>query len=146
MKLERLLGKKTESLTVLNLCLINIVLLLTVGLFDWDYNSNREQAPEQRLLYMLFYQMSRMCRMKYAVKHDDRLDCLAQGVKYFTDALSISAQEQINLRKQDEWADILQAFVEDPQSATNHLVMGMDKDQRQQARGLSDGKSVPTWL
>ena len=84
--------------------------------------------------------------MKYAVKHDDRLDCLAQGVKYFTDALSISAQEQINLRKQDEWADILQAFVEDPQSATNHLVMGMDKDQRQQARGLSDGKSVPTWL
>ena len=121
-------------------------LVVDRGVIDWDYNSNREQAPEQRLLYMLFYQMSRMCRMKYAVKHDDRLDCLAQGVKYFTDALSISAQEQINLRKQDEWADILQAFVEDPQSATNHLVMGMDKDQRQQARGLSDGKSVPTWL
>ena len=121
-------------------------LVVDRGVIDWDYNSNREQAPEQRLLYMLFYQMSRMCRMKYAVKHDDRLDCLAQGVKYFTDALSISAQEQINLRKQDEWADILQAFVEDPQSATNHLVMGMDKDQRQQARRLSDGKSVSTWL
>ena len=84
--------------------------------------------------------------MKYAVKHDDRLDCLAQGVKYFTDALSISAQEQINLKKQDEWADILTAFIEDPQMATNHLVMGMDKDQRQQARGLSDGKSTPHWF
>ncbi len=95
---------------------------------------------------MLFYQMSRMCRMKYAVKHDDRLDCLAQGVKYFTDALSISAQEQINLRKQEEWSDILEAFIDDPQSATNHLVMGMDLDQRKEARGKTSGKSAPTWF
>ncbi len=84
--------------------------------------------------------------MKYAVKHDDRLDCLAQGVKYFTDALSISAQEQINLRKQEEWSDILEAFIDDPQSATNHLVMGMDLDQRKEARGKTSGKSAPTWF
>ena len=84
--------------------------------------------------------------MKFAVKHDDRIDCLAQGVKYFTDALSISAQEQINLRKQEDWADILEAFIDDPQSATNHLVMGMDLDQRKEARGKTTGKSVPTWF
>ena len=90
--------------------------------------------------------MSRMCRMKFAVKHDDRIDCLAQGVKYFTDALSISAQEQINLRKQEDWSDILEAFIDDPQSATNHLVMGMDLDQRKEARGKTTGKSVPTWF
>ena len=94
---------------------------------------------------MLFYQMSRMCRMKFAVKHDDRLDCLAMGVKYFTDALSISAQEQINLRKREEWDDILEGFLDDPQSSANHLVLGMDVDQRQQARGLADGNSVPHW-
>jgi len=95
---------------------------------------------------MLFYQMSRMCRMKYAVKHDDRLDCLAQGVKYFTDALSISAQAQINLKKQEDWNDMLEAFLDDPQSMTNHIVLGMDVNQRQQARGKSDGKSVPHWV
>ena len=89
--------------------------------------------------------MSRMCRMKFAVKHDDRLDCLAQGVKYFTDALSISAQEQINLRKREEWDDILEQFLDDPQSSANHLVLGMDVDQRQQAQGNVDGNSVPTW-
>ena len=94
---------------------------------------------------MLFYQMSRMCRMKFAVKHDDRLDCLAQGVKYFTDSLSISAQEQINLRKREEWEDILQGFLEDPQSSANHLVLGMDVNQRQQARGKATGKEVPNW-
>ena len=94
---------------------------------------------------MLFYQMSRMCRMKFAVRHDDRIDCLAQGVKYFTDALSISALEQIKLRKREEWDDILQAFLDDPQSSANHLVLGMDVNQRQQAQGNVDGNSVPTW-
>ena len=121
-------------------------LVVDRGVIDWDYSSNQDSAPESRLLYMLFYQMSRMCRMKFAVKHDDRIDCLAQGVKYFTDALSISAQEQINLRKQEDWSDILEAFIDDPQSATNHLVMGMDLDQRKEARGKTTGNSVPTWF
>ena len=83
--------------------------------------------------------------MKYAVKHDDRLDCLAMGVKYFTDALSISAQEQINLRKREEWDDILEQFLDDPQGSANHLVLGMDVNQRQQARGNTNGNSVPHW-
>ena len=121
-------------------------LVVNKSVVEWDYNSNRDAAPEERLLYMLFYQMSRMCRSKYAVKHDDRLDCLAQGVKYFIDALSISAQEQINLRKREEWNDILEQFIDDPQCATNHLVLGMDLDQRKAARGTSDGNSVPNWF
>ena len=88
-----------------------------------------------------------MCREKGAVKHDDRLDSLAQGVKYFTDALSISAQEAVNTRKREEWNSLLQDFLEDPQSSANHLVFGMDKDQRDQARGLEQGKGkTPTWI
>ena len=120
-------------------------LIVDRGIIDWDYNSNKDSPPESRLLYMLFYQMSRMCRMKYAVKHDDRLDCLAMGVKYFTDALSISAQEQINLRKREEWDDILEQFLDDPQGSANHLVLGLDVNQRQQARGKASGKEVPNW-
>ena len=120
-------------------------LIVDRGVIDWDYNSNKDSPPESRLLYMLFYQMSRMCRMKYAVKHDDRLDCLAMGVKYFTDALSISAQEQINLRKREEWDDILEQFLDDPQGSANHLVLGLDVNQRQQARGKASGKEVPNW-
>ena len=120
-------------------------LIVNKSVIEWDYNSNRQAAPEERLLYMLFYQMSRMCRQKYAVKHDDRLDCLAQGVKYYIDALSISAQEQINLRKREEWDDMLEQFIEDPQTATNHLVLGYDVDQRREARGKASGKTTPTW-
>ena len=121
-------------------------LIVDRSVIDWDYNSNKEHPPEQRLLYMLFYQMSRMCRMKYAVKHDDRIDCFAQGVKYFTDALSISAQAQINLKKREEWNDILQGFLDDPQSSANHLVLGMDVNQRQQARSKTSNKDAPNWV
>ena len=120
-------------------------LIVDRSVIDWDYNSNKDAPPEERLLYMLFYQMSRMCREKGAVKHDDRLDCLAQGVKYFTDCMSISAQEVVNQRKRDEWNDLLQASIEDPQGSANHLVLGMNLEQRQAAR-RNPQNSVPTWV
>lgn len=120
-------------------------LVVDRAVIDWDYNSNKDAAPESRLLYMLFYQMSRMCREKFAVKHDDRLDCLSQGVQYFTEAMGISAQEVINTRKREEWNDILQGFIDDPQTSANHLVLGMNKEQRDKARNL-DKNSVPNWV
>jgi hypothetical protein len=120
-------------------------LIIDRGVVEWDYNSNKDDPPEKRLLYMLFYQMSRMCREKFAIKHDDRLDSLAQGVKYFTDAMGISAQETVKQRKMEEWNDMLTAFIDDPQSETNHLVLGMSLDQKRQARGFSKGQSM-TWI
>ena len=120
-------------------------LIVDKNVIEWDYKSNKDEAPEKRLLYMLFYQMSRMCREKGAVKHDDRLDALAQGVKYFTDCMSISAQEAVNQRKREEWNDMLQASIEDPQGSANHLVLGLNADQRRQARGLNK-TSVPNWV
>ena len=121
-------------------------LIVDKSVVEWDYSSNPDEAPEKRLLYMLFYQMSRMCREKYAVKHDDRLDCLAQGVQYYTDALSISAERQIAQRKLEEWNSMMEDMLDNPQSSANHLVFGMNKDQRDKARGLEDNKSVPTWV
>jgi hypothetical protein len=121
-------------------------LIVDRGVVEWDYASNKDAPPEDRLLYMLFYQMSRMCREKGAVKHDDRLDSLAQGVKYFTDAMSISAYEAVKARRQEDWQDLLETFLDDPQSATDHLVMGFNLDQRRAARGVSKGRGIPTWV
>ena len=120
-------------------------LIVDRGVIDWDYASNKDSPAEERLLYMLFYQMSRMCREKRAVKHDDRLDCLAQGVKYFTDALSISAQDQIALRKKEEWDNMLAEFLDDPQASANHMVLGLNLEQRNEARGLSDDNQGYNW-
>jgi len=121
-------------------------LVIDRGVIDWDFKSNPDSAPEERLLYMLFYQMSRMCREKGAVKHDDRLDSLAQGVKYFTDAMAISAQEAMNSRKRDDWNDMMAEWLDDPEAAASHMVFGMDLDHRQKARMLAGKKSVPTWV
>ena len=121
-------------------------LVVDRSIVEWDYSSNQSAAPEERLLYMLFYQMSRMCRQKYAVKHDDRLDCLAQGVKYYLDAFGISAREQIKLRKREEWNDMLEDYLTNPEASANHLVMGMNLEQRKEARGLETGKHGHHWV
>ena len=121
-------------------------LICNRSVIDWDYNSNADAAPEERLLYMLFYQMSRMCREKGAVKHDDRLDCLAQGVKYYTDALSISAYQSVQAKKAEEWMDMMAEWKDDPQAAANHMVLGMNLDQRQRARGIDRKSKTPTWI
>jgi hypothetical protein len=121
-------------------------LIINRSVIEWDFNSNKDCPPETRLLYMLFYQMSRMCREKGAVKHDDRLDSLAQGVKYFTDAMSISAYEAVKLRKQEDWNDLQESWFDDPQQAANHMAFGFNLDQRKRARQLAGKKSVPTWV
>ena len=121
-------------------------LIVDRSVIEWDYKSNSDEAPELRLMYMLFYQMSRMCREKGAVKHDDRLDCLAQGVKYFTDAMSISVNETLRMKKQEEWQDLMDAWVDDPQQTANHMVLGFDLDQRRKARQQKGKSSVPTWV
>ena len=122
-------------------------LIVDRGLIEWDYASNKDEAPELRLMYMLFYQMSRMCREKGAVKHDDRLDCLAQGVKYFTDAMSISAHEAIKSRKAEEWQSMLAEFIDNPTASANHMVLGMDKQQRDKANLIdTNNSSVPNWV
>jgi hypothetical protein len=120
-------------------------LVVDRGVVEWDYNSNKDAAPEERILYMLFYQMSRMCREKGAVKHDDRLDSLAQGVKYFVDALSISAFETVKVKRMEDWQDILDTWLDDPQQAANHMVLGMDLEQRQRARNGSPRSHTPRW-
>ena len=121
-------------------------LVINRDVIEWDFKSNSDAAPEERLLYMLFYQMSRMCREKGAVKHDDRLDCLAQGVKYYTDAMAISAYEQMKIDRQQDWQDMNEAWLDDPQQAANHMAFGMSLEQRKRARMLNGKKSVPTWV
>ncbi|MAR51483.1 MAG: hypothetical protein CML42_10200 [Rhodobacteraceae bacterium] len=120
-------------------------LIINRSVIEKDFKSNPDAAPEERLLYMLFYQMSRMCREKGAIRHDDRLDALSQGIKYFTDAMGISALEAIKDRKRTEWNAMLEELIGDPQASANHLVLGMNLTQRQQAKGNSRN-SIPTWV
>ena len=121
-------------------------LVIDPKVIEWDFQSNKDAPAETRFQYMLGYQLSRMCREKGAVRHDDRIDALAQGIKWFTDALAISAETTIKNRKDQEFLDHLQSWLDDPQSEANHMVLGMNLDQRLEARGRTKGKRVPTWV
>ena len=116
-------------------------LIIDQRLISWDYESNQDMAPEDRLPRMLAYQLTRMCREKGAVRHDDRVDALALGVKYFLDILAISAKEAIIARKRDDWNVMLTAFLDSPQEATDALVLGTSFRDIQQNQN-----SVPTWV
>ena len=119
-------------------------LVVDKKVIEWDYASNPDTAPEKRLEYMLFYQLSRMCREKGAVRHDDRIDALAQGIKYYTDILSISAQQQIIDRKREEWSDLINNWEDDRDCFASHLVFNLSMDQRRQSR--NNDNSVPNWV
>lgn len=103
-------------------------LIIDQRLITWDYQSNHDMAPEERLPRMLMYQLTRMCREKGAVKHDDRVDALALGVKHYQDVLAISAKEAQIDQKRQEWNNMLNTFLETPQLATDMLVAGKSFD------------------
>lgn len=116
-------------------------LVLDQRLVDWDYTSNPGEPPEERLPRMFMYQLTRMCREKGAVKHDDRADCLCLGVKYFQDVLAISAKDAMVQAKRQSWNRMLTAFVNDPQMATDMLVAGKTFDDIEIAEN-----QVHTWI
>ena len=101
-------------------------LVIDEKLVTWDYQSNHDMAPEERLPRMLMYQLTRMCREKGAVKHDDRVDALALGVKYFQDILAISAKESEIHKSRQQWDNMVQGFLNAPTLATDLLVAGSD--------------------
>jgi len=101
-------------------------LVIDEKLVTWDYQSNHDMAPEERLPRMLMYQLTRMCREKGAVKHDDRVDALALGVKYFQDILAISAKEHEIHKSRQQWDNMVQGFLNAPTLATDLLVAGSD--------------------
>jgi len=90
---------------------------------------------------MLGYQMSRMCNVKGggAIKHDDRLDALSQGVQWFIDALAQSAHKAQAVRKHEEWKAMMDAFENNPHLATDALALGRS------FKGLASTASTKVW-
>ena len=114
-------------------------LIIDPKVFEYDYASNPDAPPEKRLEYMLGYQMSRMCREKGAVKHDDRIDCTSQAVQWFIDSLAQSAHKSQALRKHEEWQAMMNAFENQPQLATDALALGLS------FKSLKSAGSTKVW-
>jgi hypothetical protein len=76
-----------------------------------DFDSVQHRPPEQAQRYMLTYQMSRITTYRGSLAHDDRLDALAMGVKYWTDLMSADVDREMTDRKEQLLTDELDKFV-----------------------------------
>lgn len=71
-----------------------------------------EGTDEQKLQRKLFYQLTRMQLLKGALKHDDRVDCLAMILAYLVEELAVSAEDQAEQRQRDFMAEELRKWQE----------------------------------
>ena len=76
-----------------------------------DFDSVQHRPPEQAQRYMLTYQLSRITTYRGSLAHDDRLDALAMGVKYWTDLMSADVDREMTDRKEQLLIDELDKFV-----------------------------------
>ncbi|OQS47808.1 DNA maturase B [Chromobacterium violaceum] len=67
--------------------------------------------------YSLFYQMTRICREKGALAHDDRLDALAMAVRFWLDYMAVDAEKGVEAKRED-W---LEAQLNKPEVTTWEL-------------------------
>ena len=104
-------------------------LIVSKALIKQDVESTKAYPQEQQLYYQLFYQLTRITRDKGCLKHDDRLDALAGAVAYWTEHMAIDLEEEIRLRKEEEFEDEINKFLMemDEQLLVNpHLDMWCD--------------------
>ena len=87
-------------------------LIVDTQVVHQDFQSTQHLPPEAGLSFQLFYQMTRVTKDRGALRHDDRLDCLAMGIRYWVDRMNVEQQEAQSLRKEEELDQMLEDFVE----------------------------------
>jgi hypothetical protein len=75
-----------------------------------DVETTKGLSPEDALSYRLFYQMTRISKMKGSLRHDDRLDALAAGVGYFIEQMKQDQDKMEDKRKDKSWKEELKVF------------------------------------
>lgn len=110
-------------------------LIVDRGVIEYDLQSNQDLPFEERLQKTLAYQLTRLCRDKGALKHDDRIDALAMGVAYYTDRLNVSQFEESKKLNRDAYVAMLERAESDGSAFADELVLG---DARRALEGLAE--------
>lgn len=78
-------------------------LIVNRRIIEADYKSTLHLPADQQNYYRLFWQMTRMVRERGAIRHDDRLDVLAQGVSYWVEQVAVDVDKAMrDLREEQE--------------------------------------------
>ena len=88
-------------------------LIIDANVVHKDYNSSNEMySVEKALRFQLFYQMSRIGRLKGSLAIDDRLDVLAMACRYWVDHLAKDQETAQKQRREELLRDELENFMD----------------------------------
>ena len=113
-------------------------LVIDPEVIEDDYRTAMKYDQAVRQSKMLMYQLTRITQTKGCLRHDDRLDALAMGVRYFTDQMARDEEMGIEEIKQDALDSELEKYMRnavDPLGRRPHSVGGS---------GGSEGRK--TWI
>ena len=79
--------KEKRIIDTLEPLLANHKLIVSRGAVEKDLSTSLKDARGDRVAYSLFYQLTHVTYDRGSLKHDDRLDALAMGCRYFVDQM-----------------------------------------------------------
>lgn len=77
-------------------------LIVDESVIDDDWKQCQKYALNERKLYSLFFQLSKMTRDRDSLKHDDRIDALAGGVSWLVDKMAVDEKKVMEMKKEKE--------------------------------------------
>ena len=96
-----------------------------------DLDTTKGLPAEQALAYRLIYQMTRICRIRGSLRHDDRLDALASAVSWYTAQMKLDQDRQETVRKDAELKAELEVFYSHgKRSNLDKICLGVPLDPR----------------
>lgn len=87
-------------------------LVIDPSVIEEDYRTAMKYEQAVRQSKMLMYQLTRITYTKGCLRHDDRLDALAMGVRYFTDQMARDEEMGIEEVKKDALDKELEKYME----------------------------------
>ena len=75
-----------------------------------DLETTQGLPAELALSYRLIYQLTRICKIRGSLRHDDRLDALAAAVAYYTAQMKLDQDRQEDKRKENDLKAELEVF------------------------------------
>lgn len=85
-------------------------LIVDPRVVQYDYDSIQGYDMQVQSGYSLFYQMTRVTDEKGCLVQDDRLDCLAQGVSYFTERMHLDEDKMAEGRRERAQDEAMKRF------------------------------------
>jgi hypothetical protein len=86
-------------------------LVLHSEVFGRDLELIQGYPAESAMYRSLLYQLTRITRIKGALKHDDRLDALAMGCAYWVEHMSRNVEQEANLARAKDRDELCRRFV-----------------------------------